>query len=278
MKPLVLHRQAADALQDGRVLDAAPLFREALKAASAFVDDPAAFAAVRERAALIPGWSGHADSLAREFVGKLVDWITEWHFELYYEALIALRLSVARFHWQVLQAADALPSLRAAAQIAVRRDMVCQRLQVNDDAIHQADPAVQARARRNADLILRVDSLNPSARRLAVTGYAQYAHAIVNPEPKRPGRRVQYGLARPRQRRELRLAVRILNRHLVAGRSGGLDQAVVGDGFATLGRCHLLLGDADKAVKMIRRARRLKPGDHELDKLLKAIRGMPRGR
>jgi hypothetical protein len=174
-------------------------------------------------------------------------------------------------HWRILQTADLLPALHASVQLGLRRDMVCQRLKVaaEDDADERR------RARKYVELILRVDPGNLTARQLAVEAHVRCANEILRLEKKR-GQRTVYGPTRPRERRQLRLTTRQLNHHLIAGRRQKLDAALLGDGYATLGGCHVQQGNADKAMKALRRARRLKGGDREITRLLRTIRGMPR--
>jgi hypothetical protein len=276
--PFALHRQAVATLVTAGPTEAGRMFRESLAALDGFLADPVAVAQVSARATLIPGWSDNAEALAREFVGKIGGWIAEWHFESFYEALVARRLPVARLHWQALQWGDTYPTLRAGVLLSVRRDMVCERLHLNTVEL-DARPTAPPAACRHADLVLSVDPANATARGLAVSGYSKYAHHIVDSgRHARTGERAPQGLTRPRERRQLRLATRMLNRHLTAGRSGTLDEEVVVQGFTALSDFYAVLGDADKALKMIRRARRLKPADRELARRLRAIRALPKAR
>lgn len=282
MTPLGLHRRAVKVLHAGRLLEAESLFRDALQRVDAFLSDPAAVVAMRERARRIPGWEAEANAgqVAGELLGKFGEWIMEWHFELYYDALSAQHLPAAQLHWQLLRVADQLPTLREGTQLALRRDTVCQRLNVRNAENDQLDRPERLRACKHADLILLVDPDNLTARRIAVAGYRSQAKEIIDAGAKstRSAQRVRRLVIRPRERRQLRTAARQLNRHLLAGRSRGLDETSVADGFASLGYCHYVLGDADKALKAARRARRLKPDNPEVSRLIRAVRGMPRAR
>jgi tetratricopeptide (TPR) repeat protein len=285
MNPFLAHRLAFERFGTGNLRAAAELFAQALRGFDALLGDPQQRSRALERAGMIPGQKARADVVAEQFFNALPEWLREFHFSGFCEALNNHKAEIASMHWQMLVVAAALPALSPAINLELLRDQACQRFQVTPALLRQSvDDRTDALNR--AERILSADGENRAARSLAIRGYAdeiQSALEQLAPSRLRGNQAIALDLLtagkRQRLRVRLRKAVRRLRRHLRRGR--GKSEADTEDMIFSYQRlCHYFIGigEMETALRLARSAQRLRPEDHELRLWARKMRQLRRRR
>ncbi len=275
------HRSAFEHVGGGRTSAAGIGFAKALREFDAMLGTASARKSVAERATLIPACRDRGEELAGQLFDVLPHWLCEAHFERFCEALYRLQTEPARIHWQALVEAAHLPRMTAAVDLGILREQMCQRFQITHDVVTGGSDA-RAEALRRAERILSVDSENDAIRRFAVEGYAEQVRAalkLILPAGGDTGLPPERFAAGKRQRLQAaaRRAVRRLRIHLSRGpKSSGADVALMVEGYRLLCSYHAATGDAEAAIRLARRARRLRPGDAQLARWARRLRRLRR--
>ncbi len=163
--------------------------------------------------------------------------------------------------------------------------MICQRLKVTRKRLNQSSDD-EAQTLFQAEKILAIDGGNGRARDLAIEGYTyQVSRGLENISQSRQHKKDEAsGVNKlpPGKRRRLRAAlrrsVRRLRHHLNNLHfAPSPDIKVFSDGYENLYWYYFYMGDYQSALKMIGRARRLKPEDDKLRAWARLARKARRG-
>ncbi len=283
MNPFATQQRAFDQMLAGDFRAAADLFIASLVEFDRFLGDPRVRALAVERAGLIPGHGADAEAVAEQFLQALPGWLRELHFEGFYEALRKHEFELARMHWRALAKAAELPSLKDAVKLELLRDQACLRYQVSQDAVNES-LSERIGALQRAERMLTVDKENKTARQVAVSGYTGELQTALDRlsashKPTDPANALNRLTTSKRQRLEvgLRKTVRRLRLHLRSERSkteGDLERMV----FSYQQLCHYYIGigELETAIRLSRRARRLRPADEKLRRWARRVRQLRR--
>jgi len=285
MNPFAAQRRAFEHMLAGDFPAATGQFAKALTGFDNLLRDPQARRLVVERATLIPGYEAGAEEVAGQFLQALPGWLRELHFEGFCSALAKHALELARMHWRVLAKTAELSTLKKEIKLDLLQDQICLRFQVTQEAIAES-LSERAEALQRAERILAADRDNKTARRMAISGYTteiQTALERLSPAHKKtdPTSALDRLVAGKRQRLEVRLrkTVRRLRQHLRLGR-GKTESDVEGMLFSYRQLCHYYIGigELETAIRLTRRARRLRPADEELRRWARRVRQLRKRR
>jgi hypothetical protein len=274
MNPFTLHREAFASLGSRDTARAEAGFNAAMQAFARWLEDPASLRVLEVRARMIPGQAARARGLAESLIDVLPEWLRDFHFEAFYQALTTYDVPVARMHWGLLDSASRLDRFRLAFDLATMRQQVCHRQQLTSDI-----EATSARPRRDllrrGERVLRVDPANAPVLTIIAQAYGALLNEAFDAASRWQRRRNIGGQAprSPAAARRSRSAVlqapgaaRRLRRHLLRpGAADTLGRDVFLDAHEKLFRYYLSTSQIDDARRILRRVRRLSPADDGTD-------------
>ncbi|WP_295439205.1 hypothetical protein [uncultured Thiodictyon sp.] len=277
---LIEHRRGFAAERAGRLDLAVGHFRAALAGFAAVLDAPAWHADLGLRAErIVP--ENERDALLGDFLRQWPRWLLDLHYERTLHAVRVGDQGTAVYHWGVLVAADTLLAHLGTDTLSLYRDRLALACLPGAGAgLADQSDAERLALLQQAQRLLAVDPAIVRARLFAMRVCIELIEGLLRQEReaaqqrRRGDSRLLRGMAKADRRAQVRIGrlARVLSRHLrVLGPSPQADTLELVAGYRVLA-AYLGLSEPCRALRVLRRARRIAPDDQELRAMYRALR------
>jgi len=279
---LIEHRRGFAAERAGRLDLAVGHFRLALAGFAAVLDDPAWHADLGLRAARIVPLN-EQDALLGDFLRQWPCWLLDLHYERTLHAVRVGDQGTAVYHWGVLVAAGDLLAHLGTDTLSLYRDrlaLACLPGAGTGGGTADRSDAERLALLQQAQRLLAVDPAIVRARLFAMRVCIELIEGLLRQkreaaqQRRRGDSRLLRGMAKADRRAQVRIGrlARVLSRHLrVLGHSPQADTLELVAGYRVLA-AYLGLSEPCRALRVLRRARRIAPDDQELRAMYRALR------